>query len=231
MFTLRLPELEDFLETALPNTEDLTRIKREALHKLHRKVSNNSPKPDQAHDDFVNWDFRKDWRREKLPLGIAAGTDYDYFNAAVSDAITMFRNYGMVDPDRAGNIVYGPAPGAFSNMFGVWQNGTKVSENAPLSGPWVDFGPTADYALFLEKSTTKLTNNLNVKVLYGIGVIHAIAERLSAKYTRVHRIFAHTQKPSSGNRAAIQREKRAAGESEAIRIFPLIRIMHRHWRR
>ena len=173
-----------------------------------------------------------------MPIGKIAGTDYDYFDAAMRDCITLFHTWGFPgrpDPDKPGRFMFGPIEGdpAYNSMYEIFQNGVKVNSPHNLRGPWVDFGPTADYAIFLEKSAS---NNLNAPLLRGVGVLHAIADRLQAKYAGVHRIFTHVQRP--GETSAKQRMKRAMGSQygnvdpnlNPIELFPVIRIMHRHWK-
>ena len=232
--TLRLPEVEDFLATATLNEEELTRVKREALRELHQKVvSSQRTKPDTTSDRFVGPDFRKNWERTSLPLGVRAGTDYDYFQEAIQDCINLFGQFGFpgkTDPDRPGYYAFGSLVngGTYNQMYKVWENGNVVSSYSGLKGPWVDFGPTADYALFLEKSTTTITNNLGAPYYKGIGVLHAIASRLQLKYQGSMRIFAHTQVPGGGGGSdtAVPRSKRKV----PIETFPVIRIMHRHYK-
>jgi len=240
--TIRLPSAERFLAAATPSTKDITRIKRKALRKMHGKVMRQSTKPDRTSDKFVDWKFKQDWEKKDLPLQIVAGTDYDYFDAAVNDCIQLFHTWGFpgrADPDAPGRFMFGPIPGdpKYNSMYGIWQNGKYVGTSPHnLSGPWVDFGPTADYALFLEKSVTRSTNNMSAPLLRGVGVIHGIADRVARRYSGVHRVFAHVQKPKDNQ--AHQRLKRAIGAPygnvdpnlKAIELFPVIRIMHRHWR-
>lgn len=226
------------LSASTLSTKQATEIKRRALRRMHGRVMRQSTRPDRTSDRFVAWNFRKDWEREPLPLGKIAGTDYDYFDAAMRDCITLFHTWGFPgrpDPDKPGRFMFGPIEGdpAYNSMYEIFQNGVKVNSPHNLRGPWVDFGPTADYAIFLEKSAS---NNLNAPLLRGVGVLHAIADRLQAKYAGVHRIFTHVQRP--GETSAKQRMKRAMGSQygnvdpnlNPIELFPVIRIMHRHWK-
>ena len=233
MFALRLPSVESFLAAATPSTEEVTRIKRKALRQMHRTVNKQATKPDRTSDKFVAWRFKQDWATKDLPLGVVAGTDLDYFDAAVADCIDLFKKWGFpgtFDPDDPGKIVYGEARASYNDSFAVWQKGTLVTTYTGLTGPWVDFGPTVDYALFLEKSVTKKTNNLGATYFRGIGVLHAIADRVQRKYGRAHRVFAHTQKPTGGSSVAIERGRREQGVEPPMELFPVIRIMHRHWK-
>ena len=231
------------LNSATLSEKQATEIKRKALRRMHGRVMRQPTRPDRTSDQFVAWDFRKRWEKEPLPLGTIAGSDYDYFDAAMQDCITLFRTWGFpgrVDPDKPGRFMFGPIQGdpAYNSMYEIFQNGVKVNSPHNLRGPWVDFGPTVDYALFLEKSVTKQTNNLNAPLLRGVGVLHAIADRLQRKYAGVHRIFAHVQRPKGA--VALQRSARAAGRPsgnkdpsrglDPIQLFPVIRIMHRHWK-
>ena len=230
---MRLPKVEDLLASTTLDTDEITRVKRDALRQMHRDVlSSQSTKPDQLSDRFVEWNFRSDWATKKLPLGVTAGTDYDYFEAAIADCIQLFKNFGFpgkTDPDKPGHDYFGGLVSgeAYTSLYEVWQNGQIVTNFTGLRGPWVDFGPTADYALFLEKSVTRTTNNLGAPYLAGVGVLHAIADRLNAKYRGAMRIFAHTQKPEGGSSVAVPRKHRDKGQ---ILTFPVIRIMHRHYR-
>lgn len=228
---MRLPEVEELLATITPDTKEVTRIKRDALRQMHRQVMRQSSKPDQQSDQFVDWNFNRNWETQDLPLGVPAGTDYDYFSAVLGDCITMFRQHGFpskTDPDLPGYRAFGGLESgqSYSSLYAVWQNGQRVSSYSGLRGPWVDFGPTADYAIFLEKSVTKQTNNMGAPLLFGVGVLHAIAERLQTKYARTMTIFAHTQKPEGGSEVAVPRKHRKT----PVWTFPVIRIMTRHYR-
>jgi hypothetical protein len=233
LFTVHLPDVEEFLAAARPSKEEATRIKRKALRQMHGKVMRQTTKPDRTSDKFVDWRFKQDWERKDLPLGMIAGTDYDYFDAAIADCIQLFEQWGFpgkFDPDAPGRIVYGEISKKYNKAYAVWQNGALVQSYTGLSGPWVDFGPTVDYAIFLEKSITKTTNNLGAPYFRAVGVLHAIADRVQRKYGYVHRVFAHTQRPEGGSTIATQRGRREQGVEPSIETFPVIRIMHRHWK-
>ena len=239
MIHIHLPSVEEFLAAATPDTRDITRIKRQALRQMEAKVMKQRTKPDRTSDRFVAWKFKNDWANLDLPLGTIAGTDLDYFDAAAQDCIELFHTWGYpgsIDPDQPGRQAFGSVKGGsvkYNAHYALWQNRREVQSPHGLTGPWVDFAPTVDYALFLEKSATTNTNNLNAPLLRGIGVLHAIAERLQTKYARVMRIFAHTQVPKSGNSIAERRgniRSRRGGGSGPVRTFPVIRIMHRHYR-
>lgn len=238
---IRLPEVEDMLASMVPDDEEVTQIKRQALRELDRKVrSTQMDKPDRLSDRFVNWQFKQDWERRELPLGQIAGTDYDYFEAALLDCIQLFKQFGFPgkeDPDPAGKHAFGEASTSYNRMYEIWENGKPVSSLQGLRGPWVDFGPTVDYALFLEKSITRNTNNLGAPLFRGVGVLHSIADKLAIKYAGVHRVFAHVQKPSGGSSEAYPRSERGTQSDTRrstgylpIELFPVIRIMHRHYR-
>ncbi len=229
---VHMPSVEEMLKATTLDTQEVTRIKRDALRQMDTEVRRSQlVKPDALSDKFVGWRFKQDWEAQDLPLGVVAGTDYDYFDAALRDVIWHFRQFGFpgsVDPDRPGYRAHGglTTGGAYNSLFEVWQNGKKIETYTGLRGPWVDFGPTADYALFLEKSTTTTTNNLGAPYLYGVGVLHAIAARLAVKYAKEMRIFAHTQQPRGGSTSAVTRKYRKV----PITMFPVIRIMHRHYK-
>ena len=204
---------------------------------MEATVKKQPTKPDRSSDRFVAWKFRKNWANLDLPLGTVAGTDLDYFDAAAQDCIQLFHTWGYpgsIDPDPQGRAAFGSVKGGsvkYNAHYALWQNKREVKSPHGLVGPWVDFAPTTDYALFLEKSATRNSNNLNAPLLRGVGVLHAIAERLQMKYARAMRIFAHTQSPKAGTSMAEGLGNvRSHRSGDPVRLFPVIRIMHRHYR-
>lgn len=219
MLTVRLPDVEKIL-ASLPmgNVEEVTRIKRQALLGEDRKIRNKH-KPDSDSDEFVDWNFRKNWHSGKLPLGQVAGTDYDYFDSVIRDCIALFEQFApgaapgnpAGDPDPLGYRMYGSVSRPYKS-YEVWNEGPNM----------MHFGPTVDYALFLENRPHGSSPNL--LLLHGIGVLHAIAKRLQAKYYPAMRIYATSMKPDTESIVAATRSHR----KEAIEHYPYIKITHRH---
>lgn len=238
MFAVRLPRTEEILATMPMSEKEVTRLKRKVLTAEDKRIRGKHH-PDSNSDDFVKWNFRQSWRNQPLPLGTVAGVDYDYFHSVLADCIRLFGQFGGAgDPDPFGRANWGSLVGdpAYSSLYMIWEKGVPVGQRIiGLKGPWVDFGPTADYAMFLEK-WSKI--NGGSAIMHGVGVLHAIAARLQVKYIGAHHIFAHAQAPKGGSSVATQRAVRAAGARDgvtdahhkAIEVFPVIRIMSRHWK-
>lgn len=215
---IRMPELDKMIAAGTLNPQEATRIKRLECSKMDAQIRRGSfgPKPDQDSDPFVNWNFKKDWKREELPVGTSCGTDYDYFNAVVAECIRLFEAHapGVRDPDPLGYNWYGGTGVAYKKAWQVWSHGQHM----------VHFGPTVDYALFLENRPKGSAPN--IQLLYTFGVLHAVAAKLQQKYIDVMSIYATAMKPKQENIAAATRKHR----KEPIEHYPYIMITHRHAR-
>jgi len=216
----------------------------DAAFEIDRELKNGAAKlSDKTSDDFVNWNFKRTWRNPgTVRKNSVFGTDYDYFNAVVDQALALWRSMagGDPDPDRFGKVRWGSPAKAFASSLAIWENGKKTSFNAPLEGPRIDIGPTVDYGLFLEDwagSKTAAGKGPYIHILHRIGIIHAIAEQLQADWGGAHKISVRTTKPDElpgfdpdpRPGEVVRNNKVYKVRREPIRLFPIIRIYPRHY--
>lgn len=215
---IRMPALDEMIRIGTLSTEEATRIKREEGLKVDSEIRRGTAgvKPDGDVDPFVRWRFNKDWKRVDLPVGTSFGSDYDYFDEVLRDCIQLFTRYAPGgDPDPLGYNWFGGTGRDYQQAWDVWYEGPHM----------IRFGPTVDYALFLERRPKGTAPN--IPLLYTHGVLHGIADKLQRKYLGVHKIYATAMKPESGNVAAATRRHR----KEPISHYPYIKITHRHAKR
>ena len=214
---IRMPALDEMLKVGVLSVEDATRIKREEGNKIDQEIRRGTGgvKPDAAGSDpFVRWRFKRDWKRLDLPVGTTFGTDYSYFNSVVKDCIDLYTRFAPAgDPDKLGHDMYGGTGKSYQSSYKVWVEG-------PLM---LRFGPTVDYALFLERRPHGTAPNIELLQVHG--VLHGIADRLQRKYLGVHKIYATAMKPNAPE-AATRRHRNVP-----IAHYPYIKITTRHARR
>jgi len=179
----------------------------DAAFEIDRELKSGAAKlSDKTSDDFVNWNFKRTWRKPgTVRKNAVFGTDYDYFNAVVDQALALWRSMagGDPDPDRFGKVRWGSPSKAFAASLAIWENGKKTSFSAPLEGPRIDIGPTVDYGLFLEDW---------------------------ADWQGAHRIFAMPVGPSELPGFDPDPRPRVPRSSKGpIKLFPIIRIYPRHY--
>jgi len=214
-------------------------VRRQAAFQADQEIRNGRGRLADAPDDQVGWNFRKSWRTAKFNERQVIGSDYDYYNIVLGQIISMYKGAtGVRDPDPTGNLLFGPTAGSYRDSYGIWENGKQVSKGKKLEGPIVDFGPIVDYGLFMEKWNTHgakrsvnpgASYNFNKQVLFRVGVLHAIANRMAAKWAGVHKIRVQTVKPHERHVRLDPRADRALGSSDPIELFPIIRILPRHY--
>jgi hypothetical protein len=224
--------LDVLIKQGVISDEDWQKIKREEALKVESEILSRSPKADE--DQQVGWNFRKKWKSGKLPKGMIFGSDFDYWNYVVDDAIRLWLSWAgslrvgyhdyIAEHKTRGLWKKGDSLDVYKGSYNVWQNGKIASENMNLEGPTVDFGPSADFALFLEKWASGSLPNVPT-IFRGIGVMHAIGRKIAADWDGVHAIRVQSIKPYNPDSIF------TPGRSEPINLFPIIRILPRHYGR
>lgn len=203
----------------------------EAATALDRELKQGPAREsDTTSDDFVNWNFKKTWRRGTVPPKSTFGTDYDYYNVIADQVYFLWRRWtgASEDPDTFGrNAFAGVSPKvSLSRSLGIWQNGTEVTFSTPLEGPQIDIGPKVDYGLFLEKWMTGRNPQAFSVILANIGALHAIAARLNADWGGAHHIYAAVSKPGGKGPEFNPITRRL--RTQPVELFPFVRIQSRH---
>lgn len=224
---------ERIIERGILDPEEWTRIKRDVAFEEEKRILSAAPAANE--DPQVGWDFHKDWRRERqLKMGEAIGSDFDYWNYVVDDAFQLFDNFtssSLFRRDYKAESIAGWEKGVSIEKYreyglAVWQNGVKVDRGAPLEGPRVDVGPTADFAAFMERWSYSQTSNRGVIAVFeNIGIMNAIARRLQADYRGVHTIFVMPVQPKAPLAEPTPNRVKPVG------VYPVIRIVPRHYSR
>ena len=213
----------------IPDKDRLPMIKEVALAvdtDLRSKAAQNA---DKLSDDFVNFNFKRSWRNAQIGKNDVIGTDYDYYTFVVKEAKALWDRWvpDDYDPDVQGHNWFGGAAKGYKESLGIWQNKKEVTFDTALEGPQVDIGPKVDYGLFLERWNTKFQyDNPAIAMMQQIGVIHAIARHLQARWAGVHHIYAMSIEPSKLDRQGVAVRRKRIGE--VIHLFPIIRIVSRH---
>jgi len=217
--------------------DDRKEILLDTAFTVDQELKNRGAKnSDRYSDDFVQWNFKKTWRQGRIKKKDSFGTDYDYFTEIAKQAHALFRSWApAADPDLQGYSWYGGVhpPMAFKDSLRIWQNTDPVSWGEPLTGPQVDVGPVVDYGLFLEDWVATKGPMAYVRILQGVGLMHAIAARLNSDWKGAHHIYAMSIKPRHV-RAAERRFRRSSqvaggfAVGKSIDLYPIIRIQPRH---
>lgn len=225
---------ETIIERGLMDPDEWTQFKRQIAEEYISDVKQKAPACDE--DTQVQWNFRKDWRKEKLPLGTSFGSDFDYWSYVVNDALDMWSTYApmIVTPMLRDYVAEGKAgwskgqSGLFytqGESFAIWENGVKVNRTHKFNGPQIDMGPTADFSVFLERWDHSKKRPPILTKFRMIGVVEAIARNLQLKYAGVHTIFKFPIRPE------IRESREIPNRKEAIKTLPLIRVLPRHFLR
>jgi hypothetical protein len=210
--------------------DEWEKIKREEAYKVEKEILSATPRADE--DEQIGFNFRKNWKLQKLPKSVPFGSDFDYWNYVVDDAIAMWKSWAgglmvgyhdyIAEHKTKGAWDKGDSLKEYAKSYTVWQNTKIVSENTPLEGPIVDFGPAVDFALFMEKWSSGNLPNLP-SIYIGIGVLHAIGRKLASDWAGIHTVRVQTLKPKE------PAAKPIPGRTERILLFPVIRILPRHY--
>lgn len=219
------------LEQGILPDKEWEAIKREEALKVHREIMAASGNTADE-DPQVGWNFRKDWRTSPLPSNVVWGSSYDYWNLIVDEVMRLWRAHsGGIDDDFiADKIAKAPdgwAKAAYMSSLQVWQNGLPVSPGTKLHGLRIDIGPTMDYAAFLEQwSHSRSTQAVHVIPYQRIGLLNFIARQIRATFPRVHAVMAIPIKPD--DTSAVDK---TPNRTKPVTIFPVIRIVSRHYRK
>lgn len=210
--------------------DEWEKIKREEAYKVEQEILAATPRADE--DEQIGFNFRKNWKREKLPKGVPFGSDFDYWNYVVDDAIALWKSWAgsltigyhdyIAEHKAKGVWDKGESLKVYAASYNVWQNGKITSERARLEGPTVDFGPSADFALFMENWSSGRLPNLPT-IFNGIGVLHAIGRKLASDWYGVHTIRVQSIRPDQPDSIP------TPGRTEPVQLFPIIRILPRHY--
>lgn len=200
-------------------------MRREEALKVEAEV--NAAAPQNKETEQVAWRFGRSWKAGRIGTQEVFGSDFDYWKYVVKDAVAMWtswvgsltNHYDDYIAESYAGTGKGWALGEYKS-YGVWQNGVKVGEDAKFTGPQVDFGPTADFSVFLEH--WKLANLPNIPAFNMIGVLHTIGRKLAADWSGVHSIRVIPIAPENAGLDHI------SGRPEPVRIYPIIRISTRH---
>jgi hypothetical protein len=215
----------------------------DAAYKIDAELKSGDARlSDKTSDDFINRNFKRTWRRQgAVKKNDKFGTDYDYFNAVVQQALALWRSMagGDPDPDEFGRVRWGSPERSFANSLAIWENKKRTSFNAPLEGPMIEIGPTVDYGLFLEAwagSETVRGKGPYVNILHRIGIMHALAEQLQADWQGAHKITVVAVEPDKLKGVSERPGVRTLPDGRTytvnrtpIKRFPLVRILPRHW--
>ena len=220
--------LETLIQQGMIPDKEWEQIRREEAYKVEREILSRMPRADE--DEQVGWNFRKNWKRGRLPKGVTFGSDFDYWNYVIDDAVRLWkswaggltRGYHDYIAEHKAGWAKGDSLQKYAASYNVWQNGRIVSENMKLDGPQIDFGPSADFAVFMENWASGSLSNLPT-IFRGIGVLHAIGRKLAADWSGVHVVRVQTVAPKNPDAIRIK------GRTDPIRLFPIIRILPRHY--
>lgn len=223
---------ERIIEQGVIPDREWEAVKRTEVLSLVDDAKRKAPLLDE--DPHVRWDFHRDWRTSRLPANVKWGSDLDYYSYVVQDAIRLWGTFaGRVRRDylaeRYAHWPRGASVPFYLAEYEVWQNGVKVSPGARLTGPQVDFGPTADFALFLEQWNYSRSKAQPLALVWGIGLLHAIARQLAVEYQGIHTVFVMPIKPN--DRSAVREIPNRGDTTGPIRLLPTIRILPRHYSR
>lgn len=219
----------------LLDEKEWTKVKRNIAEEQIKKIRDRAPKCDE--DPQVNWNFRRDWRKDPLPVGTSFGSDFDYWNYVVNDAFELWKQFAplIMTPQYHDYVAEGKAgwpkyeSGQFyangEDAFAVWENGVKVNRTHNFHGPQIDLGPTADFSVFLERWDFSQKRPPILNAVRGVGVMETITRILQIKYDGVHTIFKFPIRPDLRETREIPRRK------EPIVTLPLVRVLPRHFLR
>jgi len=220
---------EQFLEKGILPDDEWEAIKRQEAQKIHAGIMRKASRADE--DPWVKFDYTKNWRTAHLPQGKVFGSDYDYWNYVVDDALGLWGQWaGQITRDYVAEAKGGMAKGSsipfYAHPLQVWQNRRPVAPSERLEGPQIDIGPTADFSVFLESWNYSKKKSIPLKLFWNIGVMHAIARQLSDDYRGLHTVFAMPIRPN--DRSEI---REIPNRQEPILTLPIIRILPRHYSR
>lgn len=219
-----------YIERGIMPADEWEQYKRAEALKIHQEImARGGPLTDE--DPQVGWDFKKNWRTAKLPPNKVFGSDYDYWNHVTLEAKRLWdQHIGNIKNDFIAEwIARQKAPWSieFLKDVDVWENGESVGFGKPLHGPRVDFGPTADFAAFLEQwDYSKSSAPVVIPLYYGIGLMHFIARRLQEMFAGVHTIYIMPIKPEDTGSV-----RKTPNRNVPVQLFPIIRIVSRHYRK
>lgn len=220
-----------YLERGILPQDEWEKIKRTEALAIHKEImAKGGTMTDE--DPQVGWDYKKDWRTAPLPPGKIFGSDYDYWNHVVLEAKRLWDQYAseiandfiaesIAKKERGWSIPF------YREGVQVWENGEPVGFSKKLNGPTVDFGPTADFAAFLERwNYSKSKGAFEVPIFRNIGVMHAITQELQRTFSGNHVIYMMPVAPNS--RSEI---REIDNRTKPVQLVPIIRIKPRHYRR
>jgi hypothetical protein len=206
------------------------KIKRRVALETHDKIMAMSG--GQGNEDpHVGYDFSKNWRTSPLPQGVVFGSMYDYWGVVAREAQRLwFQHAPQIAHDFIAEKIAGLDPAEresvpfYTQSFGVWDNGVKTSFAARMEGPHVDVGPTAEFAVFLEKwEFGKREGQIPRVIPYQyIGVMNYITRELQASFGGNHTIFMTPVKPE--DRSAITALDGPKARKTPVMLVPIIRV-------
>lgn len=223
---------ERIIEQGVMSDREWEGVKRDVVLELVNTAKRKAPLADE--DPHVSWNFNRNWRTARLPATVKWGSELDYFSYVVQDATRLWDAFaGRVKRDYIAERIAGMAKGAsipfYLEGYEIFQNGKKVSPGARLTGPQVDFAPTADFSLFLEQWNYSRSKAKPLELVWGIGMLHAIARQLAVDYAGIHTVFAMPVKPK--DRSTVREINNRATTTGPIQLLPIIRILPRHYAR
>lgn len=224
--------LNRFVTRGAIDEDDWQKMKLDVAWDISKEVHAATPLVNE--DTFIAGSYKRDWKTQPVPPNVPFGSGFDYWDYVVRDAFSLWRQYtGSMDAGLRDFIAEGISKGwkkgeslsFYASELAVWQNGVPVAPGSHLEGPQIDIGPTADFALFLERwNYAKGTMRGRVAIFHNIGVLNVIARKLQRDYDGIHTVFLMPVKPKS--RGAI---RATPNRKKPVALFPVIRVLPRHY--
>jgi hypothetical protein len=227
-FTIGLTKI---IERGLIDPDEWDRIKRGVAQDVHNSIMAANPRADE--DAQVKWNYKANWRTTKLPKDGVFGSDYDYWNDVVNDAFQLWHQHaGQITADFIADVIAKQPEAQWSKRFyaagfGVWERGVEKNRSTKFEGPVVDVGPTADFAVFLERwNYSKTSNTGKVPIYHEIGVMNFIARKLALDWKGVHTVYLMPIRPKD-----LSSVRKTPHRNTPVITLPIIRIAPRHYRK
>jgi hypothetical protein len=227
-FTVGLTKI---IERGLIDPVEWENVKRGVAQEIHNEIMALNPRANE--DAQVKWDYKKDWRRTRLPAHTVFGSDYDYWNDVVDDAFKLWDTHARnITADFVADAIAKQpesqwSKGFYAAGFGVWERGVEKNRNTRFEGPVVDVGPTADFAVFLERwNYSRTKNSGKVPIYHEIGVMNFIARKLAQDWKGIHTVYLMPIRPKD-----LSSVRKTPNRSTPVITLPIIRIAPRHYRK